>query len=705
MIQTLVDNGTIRLGYVSDNEATRIQFPIANTYALFGSGGDWYLLNRRPEDPDAYAVPVTQITTDDDFLYWTVAAYDVAQYGNGECQLQYRIGSVVKMMQRWRTAISASLVDGGIVPTPYETWLDDLAEIADRAEAATEHYPYIGENGNWYVWDVNAGEFVDTGFPSGGTTYHTITETEVGGAYKTQIYADSDNQFAVHILSEGGVGIDAESGDIMISAPGSSVKVNDELTVDGNATVSGNVVADGDFITDNNISANGDLDVSGDGTIDGTLHVENIVGANVTITAGGGSKIEVLDGDAINLAAFDEISISAAGDIALNADGGEVVVDGGDLNVAYGIHAEDSTAGAMGFTWTSASEPSSGLYDIVFTVGNTGSAAVGDRVSCKAGYSWNFFGVITAISLNAITVTADIERAQWPSNFTPWSTSGYFWLPDKPDAGNVRLGDGALSLGSGNKANELGSLACGNDNIADGRGSIVGGKENEAGYASFAMGAGNKVSATMSGAIGYQNTISGYHSFVSGEGNTASGQNCVATGLRSVASGTAANAENAVTVASGNYSHSEGENTFATGRASHAEGRANTTASGEASHAEGYGTKAAAAYSHAEGSGTKTNAQNQHVEGKYNVENSSFIHIIGGGTSDSARKNLFAVSNSGGVAAKGNVYVEANDNSTGGKILATQAWVNANNFTFTVNGTQYKLDLAALLADGYLTAI
>lgn len=29
--------------------------------------------------------------------------------------------------------------------------------------------PYIGENGNWYVWDIEKGQFVDSGFPSGGT--------------------------------------------------------------------------------------------------------------------------------------------------------------------------------------------------------------------------------------------------------------------------------------------------------------------------------------------------------------------------------------------------------------------------------------------------------------------------------------------------------------------------------------------------------
>ena len=37
---------------------------------------------------------------------------------------------------------------------------------ADRAEEAALHAPYIGENGNWYVWDREQGIFTDTGQPA-----------------------------------------------------------------------------------------------------------------------------------------------------------------------------------------------------------------------------------------------------------------------------------------------------------------------------------------------------------------------------------------------------------------------------------------------------------------------------------------------------------------------------------------------------------
>lgn len=45
----------------------------------------------------------------------------------------------------------------------------DAAEInAERAETASHHYPYIGENNHWYVYDVDLGNFVDTGVNAEG---------------------------------------------------------------------------------------------------------------------------------------------------------------------------------------------------------------------------------------------------------------------------------------------------------------------------------------------------------------------------------------------------------------------------------------------------------------------------------------------------------------------------------------------------------
>ena len=104
--------------------------------------------------------------------------------------------------------------------------------------------------------------------------------------------------------------------------------------------------------------------------------------------------------------------------------------------------------------------------------------------------------------------------------------------------------------------------------------------------------------------------------------------------------GASSHAEGSDTTASGVCSHAEGWFSNASGNHSHAEG-SGTTASGVCSHAEGSGTTASSDCSHAEGFSTTASSENQHVQGKYNVEDSQgkYAHIVGNGTSASARSN------------------------------------------------------------------
>ena len=92
--------------------------------------------------------------------------------------------------------------------------------------------------------------------------------------------------------------------------------------------------------------------------------------------------------------------------------------------------------------------------------------------------------------------------------------------------------------------------------------------------------------------------------------------------------------------ASGYSSHAEGIHTTASGYSSYAEG-SYTTASGYSSHAEGYHTFAYSAY--------------QHVQGKYNVKDSQnkYAHIVGNGTSESARSNAHTLDWNGNAWFKG----------------------------------------------------
>ena len=111
MTNILVDGNVILLGHVGDDNATVVQFPVADIISAIGDDGSWKLLCLRPNDSEAYEVD--NISVADGVLSWTVSAYDVEQAGNGACQLQYSVDGATKMSQKYRTSTKPSLVDGG----------------------------------------------------------------------------------------------------------------------------------------------------------------------------------------------------------------------------------------------------------------------------------------------------------------------------------------------------------------------------------------------------------------------------------------------------------------------------------------------------------------------------------------------------------------------------------------------------------------
>ena len=59
-----------------------------------------------------------------------------------------------------------------ITPIEHNLIEEALAQMNEMVEQSSEnvsHYPYIGQNNNWMVWDANAGEYADTGIHALGT--------------------------------------------------------------------------------------------------------------------------------------------------------------------------------------------------------------------------------------------------------------------------------------------------------------------------------------------------------------------------------------------------------------------------------------------------------------------------------------------------------------------------------------------------------
>ena len=153
------------------------------------------------------------------------------------------------------------------------------------------------------------------------------------------------------------------------------------------------------------------------------------------------------------------------------------------------------------------------------------------------------------------------------------------------------------------------------------------------------------------------------------------GKKATAEGYSTDASGEYAHAEGSKTTASGKRSHAEGYESQALSNDAHAEGykttAGNTTSGGIGAHAEGASTQATANASHAEGRGTIASSSYQHAQGKYNIEDTSatYAHIVGNGTSDTARSNAHTLD------WDGNAWFAGDVESGNGK-LATEAYVN-----------------------------
>ena len=139
--------------------------------------------------------------------------------------------------------------------------------------------------------------------------------------------------------------------------------------------------------------------------------------------------------------------------------------------------------------------------------------------------------------------------------------------------------------------------------------------------------------------------------------------------------------------ATGEFSHVEGFGSSASGSSSHAEGQA-TQAKAPSAHTENYKTIAEGYYSHAEGKQsetldgarsahaegeyTKAAGVAQHVQGKYNIIDANKAHIVGNGTSDTARSNAHTLDWGGNAWFAGDITVGADK-----KKLATEDFIKA----------------------------
>lgn len=172
MIVNAKPSGILSLGRMGENQARSIRFDISHWVKDFGPGVV-ELVHQRSGDPYPYPVVVSQ---DGNYVTWNITATDTAMVGLGRCELRYYVGETLAKSETWMTKVFPALGPAAETPPdPYQSWVDQVlqagaaaVEAADRAEEAAVRQPIVGDNGNWWTWDLDAVAYIDTGIYSGG---------------------------------------------------------------------------------------------------------------------------------------------------------------------------------------------------------------------------------------------------------------------------------------------------------------------------------------------------------------------------------------------------------------------------------------------------------------------------------------------------------------------------------------------------------
>ena len=167
MRTVVVRNGTrISLGKQGENNAVRVVWPeIAEKYTkLYGDGRFELVVVQKGQ-----AYPAV-VNVDGPDLIWNVLTADVATVGAGSLELIYYVGDTIAKSQTWETFVEVSKSAEGTAepPEPAKNWVDKVLKAGQAAVDASVNSPKIGNNGNWWVWDFNAGAYVDTGVAASG---------------------------------------------------------------------------------------------------------------------------------------------------------------------------------------------------------------------------------------------------------------------------------------------------------------------------------------------------------------------------------------------------------------------------------------------------------------------------------------------------------------------------------------------------------
>lgn len=574
----------------------------------------------------------------------------------------------------------------------------DVPEPDFWEELVSKSVPMIGENGNWFIYDMSQGKYVDTGVNPQGEALadlEVLVRMFIGcplrwdGNYEGReiAYCDTDTNEEgivtevrlVHVSNEvppldfAGVSVIAGFTGSMVT-DGCSFELG-ELVDAGNGilTIDGLSIKDRFFIVPND---NMTLELDGRSV---TFTKRGVYATTVHINFGG--YIGVANVGHLSVLYVPNLSFSdndGVGREVSNVPSAEVFNDyaNNTTNIPY-AHVEGRNNKANVKTFLIDDGAENYLTGNSITLKSVDGIAVGmpwNIFTVENGTQWKYQGFVTDVKGNTVYT----EDKKLPTKVTPAKSGSFLntFIVSGGSIGNVEItdytGDFSVHVEGRNNVAVLDAHAEGTEtkalgysSHAEGRKTIASGEcSHSEGYGGIASGDCSHIEGAAENASGHYSHAEGYHTNATAIGSHAEGNMSEATAKY-------AHAEGSETHATGVYSHAEGEKTRAKGYAAHTEGHETeawemcahsegyySRAEEKYSHAEGKHTRAVGECSHSEGSYTWAMSKNQHVEGRYNLTDNkeTYAHIVGNGD-DTQRSNAHTLDWSGNAWYAG--YVEA----------------------------------------------
>ena len=174
MIEVTSLCGQICLGKQGENLARVVYFDEPTMWKEIFGKGTCELIHQRSGDESPYPVVLKK---ENGKVGWEISNADTAVVGEGKCELHYLVDGTVVKSKIWLTTVLPSL-SGDIVepPEPQKAWVDAVLEAAANIENAGDgtgevvsyKAPIIGDNKNWFIWDIETEVYVDTGICAEG---------------------------------------------------------------------------------------------------------------------------------------------------------------------------------------------------------------------------------------------------------------------------------------------------------------------------------------------------------------------------------------------------------------------------------------------------------------------------------------------------------------------------------------------------------